>query len=88
MLIVAKGTSRLERWYTYKPEPFSPMPSAHEAKEELLELYKQAVKRHLLSDVPVGLLLSGGIDSGLLLALMNQWGSSWSKKKPLRVMSL
>ena len=35
------------------------------------ELYKQSVKRQLLSDVPLGLLLSGGVDSGLLLALMN-----------------
>ena len=45
--------------------------------EELLALYKQAIKRQLISDVPVGLLLSGGIDSGLLLALMNLNGSSW-----------
>jgi asparagine synthase (glutamine-hydrolysing) len=43
----------------------------------LFELYKAAVKRHLLSDVPVGLLLSGGIDSGLLLGLMNLYGRSW-----------
>jgi asparagine synthase (glutamine-hydrolysing) len=35
------------------------------------------VKRHLLSDVPLGLLLSGGVDSGLLLALMNLYGKSW-----------
>src|SRR5207237_7991467 len=48
-----------------------------EAKEELLALYKQAMQRHLISDVPVGLLLSGGIDSGLLLALMNLYGTSW-----------
>ena len=45
--------------------------------EELLAIYKRAIRRQLISDVPVGLLLSGGIDSGLLLALMNQNGSSW-----------
>mgnify|MGYP001608642905 FL=1 len=77
MVIFENGTSRLERWYKYKPTPFSPMKSDREAKEELLEIYKRAVKRHLLSDVPVGLLLSGGIDSGLLLGLMNLHGNSW-----------
>jgi asparagine synthase (glutamine-hydrolysing) len=44
---------------------------------ELLELYKRALKRHLISDVPVGLLLSGGVDSGLLLGLMGLNGSNW-----------
>ena len=53
------------------------MKSEGEAREELLELYKQSMRRHLLSDVPVGLLLSGGIDSSLLLALMNLYGKSW-----------
>src|SRR5208282_874618 len=57
--------------------PFSPVKSIGEAREELLELYKRSVKRHLLSDVPVGLLLSGGLDSGLLLALMNEQGGPW-----------
>ena len=77
MLTVEKGTYRVSRWYTYKPVPFSPMKSVGEAEEELAELYKQSVKRHLLSDVPLGLLLSGGVDSGLLLALMNLYGKSW-----------
>ena len=48
-----------------------------DAERELFELYRGAVKRHLLSDVPVGLLLSGGLDSGLLLALMNEQGGPW-----------
>jgi len=77
MLTFEKGTYCLRRWYRYKPEPFSSMKSVGEAQEELLELYKQSVKRHLLSDVPLGLLLSGGVDSGLLLALMNLYGNSW-----------
>lgn len=77
MLTFEKGTYRLRRWYRYKPELFSPKKSVSEAQEELLELYKQSVKRHLLSDVPLGLLLSGGVDSGVLLALMNLYGNSW-----------
>lgn len=77
MLTFEHGKNRLERWYKYKPIPFSPMPSVNQAKEELLDIYKQSLKRHLLSDVPVGLLLSGGIDSGLLLGLMNLQGDSW-----------
>ena len=76
-LIFEKGQYRSELWYQFKPVPFSPMISENEAREELLRLYKLSVKRHLLSDVPVGLLLSGGIDSALLLALMNLYGDSW-----------
>jgi len=77
MLVCEKNSSYLRQWYKYRPTPFSPMKSLGEAREELLELYKRSMKRHLLSDVPVGLLLSGGVDSGLLLALMNQYGNAW-----------
>lgn len=77
MLVCEKGTARVRHWYNFKPSPFSPSKSKDEVREELAELYRQAMKRHLLSDVPVGLLLSGGVDSSLLLALMNLYGSSW-----------
>jgi len=77
MLVFEEGKSSQRRWYRSNPQPFSPMKSEAEAREELLEIYKRSVKRHLLSDVPVGLLLSGGIDSSLLLALMNLYGKSW-----------
>jgi len=76
-LIVQNGTCEISRWYRFKPEPFKPARSPDEAREELLSIYKSAIRRQLISDVPVGLLLSGGIDSGLLLALMNLNGSSW-----------
>jgi asparagine synthase (glutamine-hydrolysing) len=76
-LTVQNGVCEVSRYYRFKPEPFAPAKSLGEAKEELLSLYKAAIKRQLISDVPVGLLLSGGIDSGLLLALMNLNGNSW-----------
>src|SRR5881392_2890769 len=77
MLVVEKGQCREERWYNFIPTPFPTPKKKEEAASELLELYRGAVKRHLLSDVPVGVLLSGGLDSGLLLALMNEQGESW-----------
>ena len=59
---------------TTRPCRFPTSKSDRRSDEELLHLYKGAVKRHLLSDVPVGILLSGGLDSGLLLALMKEHG--------------
>jgi asparagine synthase (glutamine-hydrolysing) len=77
MLVFEEGKSSLRRWYRHRPQPFSPAKSDAQARDELLDIYKRAVKRHLLSDVPLGLLLSGGVDSALLLALMNLYGNSW-----------
>ena len=77
LLVFEDGGYSLRRWYRYRPEPFSPAKSEGQARDELLEIYKHAIKRHLLSDVPLGLLLSGGVDSALLLALMNLYGNSW-----------
>jgi len=77
MLTCENGECRVSRWYRYRPKPISPPPSWKEAAEQLGHLYRRAMKRHLLSDVPVGLLLSGGMDSGLLLALMNLNGEAW-----------
>ena len=77
LTVQQNGDCEVSRWYRFKPEPFAPAKSAAEAQEELLALYKGAIKRQLISDVPVGLLLSGGNDSGLLLALMNLNASSW-----------
>jgi asparagine synthase (glutamine-hydrolysing) len=76
-LIVENGRVNVDRWWNFRPVLFDPCPSEKQAEEELLALYEGAVKRHLISDVPVGILLSGGLDSTLLLALMNRFGESW-----------
>jgi asparagine synthase (glutamine-hydrolysing) len=77
MLVIERGECREERWYGYTPIPFASQKEDKDATHELLDLYRAAVRRHLLSDVPVGILLSGGLDSGLLLALMNEQGGPW-----------
>lgn len=76
-LTIQNGCYELSRWYRFKPVPFAPAKSRREATEELSALYQGAMRRQLISDVPVGLLLSGGIDSALLLALMNLNGKNW-----------
>jgi asparagine synthase (glutamine-hydrolysing) len=77
MLVVQNGSARVERWYRFSPTPFASPKTESEATEELTHIYRDGMRRHLLSDVPVGLLLSGGMDSALLLALMNEHGGPW-----------
>jgi asparagine synthase (glutamine-hydrolysing) len=77
MAVFERGGWRVERWYRFRPTPFSKLLSDEEAAEQLLDVYKRALKRHLIADVPVGLLLSGGVDSGLLLGLMRLYGDAW-----------
>lgn len=77
MAIIDESGFQIRRWYNFVPRPFEKPKTDAEATEELLDIYKRALKRHLLSDVPVGLLLSGGMDSGLLLGLMSLCGDDW-----------
>jgi len=43
-----------------------------DAGEKILDLLEKAIDRRLMSDVPLGLFLSGGIDSSAILALLRQ----------------
>src|SRR5438309_11274390 len=54
---------------------FDPAPrtrSDDEYADDVLTALRAAVKSHLLSDVPVGVFLSGGVDSSGLVALMSE----------------
>ena len=74
VLVWQDGQTRLERYA--RPAPVSRSELREEDEAELLEelrgRLRDSVRAHLLSDVPVGVLLSGGIDSSALTALAAQ----------------
>lgn len=71
-LTVARGGARTARYWDFAfVEPAAPADDA-EYREELDRLLRRAVDRQLVSDVPVGAYLSGGLDSGSITALAAQ----------------
>ena len=72
-LVWKDGSSRQERWWRVTfpgPRPMSRAKAAAITRAALLD----SVEHHFVSDVPVGLFLSGGIDSTALLALAHATG--------------
>jgi asparagine synthase (glutamine-hydrolysing) len=54
------------------PQPINHKNTEAQWLEELADVYPQAVKRQMVADTPIGLSLSGGVDSNTLLALMTK----------------
>lgn len=74
-LLVEAGNLRTSRYWDL------PVPLAHcdsseeELAEELRDLLSRSVKMRMVSDVPLGVFLSGGIDSSIICGLMAQLSS-------------
>jgi len=85
-LLIEPDGRRTERRYwrlSYGPQTGDEGRSKEDWEELLLASLRQAVERRLVADTPVGVLLSGGLDSSLLVGLLAEAG-----QKGLRTFSV
>jgi asparagine synthase (glutamine-hydrolysing) len=70
LLTFDRGHVQISRYWSLPAEEPQPM-----AVSELRALLRKGVQERLMSDVPLGILLSGGLDSTALLGLMREAGA-------------
>ncbi len=72
-----EGRLRVERWFTPSWPGQDGWEHGHAAqRDEVRKTVLASVEAHLVSDVPVGVFLSGGLDSSLMAACMKHVGQS------------
>lgn len=74
-LTIRRGETRLapRSYFTPPPvEPFNEDGNLDQRTDRLYETLDRVVREHMIADVPVGLLLSGGLDSSIVAALASR----------------
>ncbi|HEX3660846.1 MAG TPA: asparagine synthase (glutamine-hydrolyzing) [Acidobacteriaceae bacterium] len=65
-LTVKEGKAEIHQYWDLD---FDPIPkSTADAEKELIDILDESVRLHMISDVPVGILLSGGVDSTAMVS--------------------
>src|SRR5712691_5756260 len=68
----AEGANVHERCYWAPPDPSEERADEKAVIEEVLDILKDSVRLRLVSDVPIGFFLSGGVDSSAVIALASE----------------
>lgn len=76
LLEYENGTVRVEQYWDLPEYGTNHISSEEECLEELENRLAEAVRIRLMSEVPLGALLSGGVDSSIVVALMARASSS------------
>ncbi len=76
VLVAEHGKTRSFPYWRLEDAMTQPLTNAQEADEELESVLAEATRLHLIADVEVGAFLSGGIDSGLVVALATEQGAA------------
>jgi len=67
--VLSKGMFAIEKYFSFDPRAATDLSSWQDAGRELARLLKKSLEKRFADDCRIGLFLSGGIDSRLLLAL-------------------
>ena len=67
-LVVHQGELHIRQYWDLHFSTEPEHPNQKQAEEQLVDLLEESVRLHMISDVPVGFLLSGGLDSTAMLS--------------------
>ncbi|SEL07676.1 asparagine synthase (glutamine-hydrolysing) [Colwellia chukchiensis] len=73
--ILDSKVGKLTKYYQRNWQKYSAIKDNNTSKEKLREALEDSVKSHLMTDVPYGVLLSGGLDSSLISAITQKFAA-------------